>query len=270
MSSLPIGELDAICYQYHTPASQTGRTFVFFNAIAGDLNAWEGQVAPALRKAGHGTLSWNFRGQADSPAAPDIELDTDLIVEDTGRLLAAVQPPHPVFVGLSIGGLYAAHYWLRSAGAEGLVLVNMLRRPGARIQWLNEAVVRALEVGGLQLLKDLYGFGLFNEEFLAEQRANFFPDAPYQPMPRDHGIYRLLSAARGADWEVPYQDLTLPVLVVTGREDRLFLDPDDVDQLYRRLPTAQRVDLSNAAHMIPVERPEELTRHLLKFAGELP
>jgi pimeloyl-ACP methyl ester carboxylesterase len=267
---LPIGELDAICYQYHAPASQAGRTFVFFNAIAGDLSAWEGQIAPALREAGHGTLSWNMRGQADSPAAPDIELDTDLIIADTGRLLAAVQPSHPVFVGLSVGGLYAARYWLQSAGAEGLVLINMLRRPGARIQWLNEALVRALEVGGLQLLKDLYGFGLFNEAFLAEQRANFFPDAPYQPMPPDHGIYRLLSAARGADWDLPYQDLTLPVLVVTGREDRLFLDLDDVDQLYRRLPLAQRVDLNDAAHMIPVERPEVLTRHLLKFAGELP
>lgn len=270
MSTLLVGEPDAICYQYHAPASQAGRTFVFFNAIAGDLSAWEGQIAPALRKAGHGTLSWNMRGQADSPAAPDIELDTDLIIADTGRLLAAVQPSHPVFVGLSIGGLYAARYWLQSGGAEGLVLINMLRRPGARIQWLNEALVRALEVGGLQLLKDLYGFGLFNEAFLAEQRANFFPDASYQPMSQDHGIYRLLSAARGADWDLPYQDLKLPVLVVTGWEDRLFLDPDDVDRLYRRLPTAQRVDLSDAAHMIPVERPEVLTRHLLEFAGELP
>ena len=270
MFSLPIGELDAICYQYHPPATQAGRTFVFFNAIAGDLSAWEGQIAPTLRKAGHGTLSWNMRGQADSPASPDIELDTDLIVEDTGRLLAAVQPPRPVFVGLSVGGLYAARYWLQSGGAEGLVLINMLRRPGARIQWLNEALVRALEVGGLQLLKDLYGFGLFNEAFLEEQRANFFPDAPYQPMPRDHGIYRLLSAARCADWDLPYQDLNLPVLVVTGHEDRLFLDPDDVDQLYRRLPMAQRVDVNDAAHMIPVERPEVLTRHLLTFVGDLP
>ena len=270
MSTLTIGDHDAIRYQYHPPTSPTGRTFVFFNAIAGDLGAWEDQIAPALREVGHGTLSWNLRGQADSPASPDIELDTDLIVADTGRLLEAVQPPRPVLVGLSIGGLYATRYWLQSGGAEGLVLINMLRRPGARIAWLNEAVVRALQVGGVQLLKDLYGFGVFNEAFLAEQRGNFFPDTPYQPMPRDHGIYRLLSAARGASWDLPYEDLDLPVLVVTGLEDRLFLDLDDVDRLYRRLPRAQRVDLPDAAHMIPVERPEALTQHLLQFVQELP
>lgn len=269
MSTLSIGELDAICYQYHAPSSPKGQTFVFFNAIAGDQGAWEAEVAPALREAGHGTLSWNMRGQANSPASPDIELDTDLIVSDTGRLLEAVQPPHPVLVGLSIGGLYAARYWLQSASAEGLVLINMLRRPGARIQWLNEALVRALEVGGLQLLKDMYGFGLFNEAFLEEQRPNFFPDTPYQPMPKEHGIYRLLSAARGADWNLPYEKLDLPVLVMTGLEDRLFLDLNDVDQLYQRLPDARRADLDDAAHMIPVERPQALTRHLLQFAGEL-
>lgn len=270
MSTLSISDLDAICYQYQPPASSTGRTFVFFNAIAGDLGAWEGQIAPALREAGHGTLSWNLRGQADSPAGLDIELDTDLIVADTHRLMEAVQPPRPVLVGLSIGGLYATRYWLQSGGAEGLVLINMLRRPGARIAWLNEAIVRAVQVGGLPLLKDMYGFGLFNEAFLAEQRANFFPDTPYQPMPQDHGIFRLLSAARGAQWDLPYEDLDLPVLVVTGLEDRLFLDLNDVERLYRRLPRAQRVDLPDAAHMIPVEQPASLTRHLLQFVQELP
>ncbi|MEH6652226.1 MAG: alpha/beta hydrolase [Motiliproteus sp.] len=63
--------------------------------------------------------------------------------------------------------------------------------------------------------------------------------------------------------------MKLPVLVVTGMQDRVFLDLADLDQLYQRLPDARHLKLENAGHILPAERPEELTRALLGFAAEL-
>jgi 3-oxoadipate enol-lactonase len=38
----------------------------------------------------------------------------------------------------------------------------------------------------------------------------------------------LLANAGSADWDLRYEDLTLPVLVMTGLQDHVFLDHDRI------------------------------------------
>jgi len=54
---------------------------------------------------------------------------------------------------------------------------------------------------------------------------------------------------------------------ITGVQDRVFRDPLDIDSIYARLPNARRVDIQNAGHMIPVERPQALLDALLDMAN---
>ena len=61
----------------------------------------------------------------------------------------------------------------------------------------------------------------------------------------------------------------MPTLVVTGQQDRVFRDPADVERLAARLPDARRVDLEDAGHMVPVERPERFADALVEFASTL-
>ena len=116
---LVLSDHDRLYYRHHAPAHAGAPTFVFVNALTGSTDAWEAAVAPALREAGFGTLSWNFRGQADSPFAPGLELTDAVITADLQRLLAELAPARPVLVGLSIGGLYAARAVLGGPGPRG-------------------------------------------------------------------------------------------------------------------------------------------------------
>ena len=75
--------------------------------------------------------------------------------------------------------------------------------------------------------------------------------------------------ASEADWDLPYERLSLPTLVITGLQDRIFLDRDDLDSFFARLPEGQRIEFSKAGHLIPAERPETLTNALLSFTGDL-
>lgn len=266
MSTLSLDAANAIYYQ-HTPASRDDSvTFVFFNALTGDAGMWLGEIAPALHEQGHGTLVWNFRGQADSPVSPDLALDDHLIVADVKRLLAEVQPAKPVLVGLSIGGLFAARAWLQDCPAVALVLINTLRRPSPRLAWVNDATLRCAAVGGLELVRDLFGGLIFNEDWLAENRANAFPDQPYTPLAPDSGHYRLLSDCRRADWDLPYEKLDLPVLVLSGLQDDMFFNAADVDAYAARLPNAQRINFADSGHMVPIERPAGFIKALQEFA----
>jgi len=271
VAHLQLSQTDALYYDHHSPADHRQCTFVFFNALTGDTSTWEAVIGPLLRNAGYGTLVFNMRGQSDSPFSSGVELNEGVIVEDTVRLLTEVKPSRPILVGLSIGGLFACRTWLEGADAIGLVLINTLRQDGPRLKWIADALVRAVEVGGLSLFRDLYLPLLMNESWLKENRSNFLlPNPTYSSLEPNSGHFKLLSeAGRTSDWNIPYEGLNLPVLVVTGLQDHVFLDMEVVDQLFSRLPMGRRIDMSDAGHLIPAEQPEVLARRLMSFAQEI-
>ena len=83
MTDFTIGDQDSLFFDHQAPGNDDGVTFIFFNALTGDTSAWEAEIGPELRDAGHGTLMWNFRGQKDSPfSSPDV-ITANGIVEDS-------------------------------------------------------------------------------------------------------------------------------------------------------------------------------------------
>ena len=81
MSRLEIAPGESLYYEYDE-AGARGMTFVFVNALTGNSGMWQGGIAPALRAAGFGTLSYNFRGQAGTEFGDRSELTPGLAVED--------------------------------------------------------------------------------------------------------------------------------------------------------------------------------------------
>ncbi len=268
MAELVIGPEDALYYQHHAPDGRA-RSFVFVNALTGSAGMWEAEIGPALRGMGYGTLAYDFRGQGNSRFSDRGALGPAAIVDDLCRLMAAVAPPGPILVGLSIGGLFAARAHLAGAGAAGLVLINTLRRPGLRLDWLSEAAKRAAAIGGTRLLMDMYLPMLVNADRLESMRGAALTDQPYAPLAADTGTHGLMAHAGEADWDLPYERLDVPVLIVSGLMDRMFFDAADVADLAARIPDSRMVEMADAGHLIPVERPRETVAALAEFAAGL-
>ncbi len=271
MSFFRISPQDGLYYEHHRPANGAGSTFVFFNALTGDTSAWESVICPILREAGFGTLTYNMRGQTDSPFSQGVELSEKLIVTDAVKLLMEVSPLRPILVGLSIGGLFASGVWLSGTEAIGLVLINTLRRDGPRLKWIGDALVRAVEVGGLALFRDLFLPLLMNENWLQKNRPDFLlDDSEYTALEPGSGHYKLLSeVGRHAEWDLPYESFNLPTLIITGLQDHVFLERDVVETLFARIPGARKIDMTDAGHLIPSEQPEALAEELIAFAKEI-
>lgn len=265
---IEVGPTDRIAYVHTPPASAKGVTFVGFNALTGDMAGFENTLGAALRAAGHGTLWWDYRGQGQSPLGDATPVGEAQIAGDAKRLLAEVGPQRAVLLGLSVGGLYAARAWLSGGPATGLVFMNTLRRNGPRLRWINGALTRLAETGGLGLIKDAYLPLLTNESWQAENAGNFLQPGGYTPLDRSVGIFRLIESGEQVDWDLPYEELNLPVLNVTGLQDRIFYDEADVTRLLARLPDVRPVALADAGHLIPIERPQALAQELLTFAEE--
>lgn len=268
MATLQVGPSEALYYEHTAPTAKPF-SFVFVNALTGSTEQWEAAVAPGLRDLGFGTLSYNFRGQAKSPFAAGKRLDEELIVRDLARLIDAVQIKRPVLVGLSIGGLFAAKAHLSGLSADGLVLINTLRKQGLSLDWVNEAIYRTATIGGSQLVMDLFLPMLVCPDFLAKMRASCLSDDAYEPFPADSGLLNLIANSRAADWNIAYEQLHLPCLVVTGLRDRVFLDRSALAELLARMPNARHIQFDNVGHLIPAEAPEPLVDALAEFVGQL-
>ena len=270
MSYLRISANDGLYYEHDAPSGTDAPTFVFVNPVSGTAQQWQQDVGPALRDAGYGTLAYNFRGQPDSPFSPGTALDDTLIAGDLRLITETLEIKRPVLVGLSIGGLFAAQSHLAGLDVAGLVLINTLRQIGPRIAWINDAVVRVMEVGGPQLMGDMMTPLLWGPDWLAANRKAFIkPDTDYQPLDKNSGTYNLLKNMGAADWNVDYEHITCPVLVIMGLNDRVFFDAEIVDKLVGRIPNVRRVDVENAGHMLPTEAPQPLISALLNFGQNL-
>jgi 3-oxoadipate enol-lactonase len=264
-----LGPGDGLYFEHVSPSADDGLTFVFFNALTGDAASWEPAIAAPLRERGHGSLLWNYRGQAHSPFNPGRPIEAAEIVADATELLTARAPARPVYVGLSIGGLFAADAHIAGVPCAGLVLINTLRKPGPRLEWMNEAVYRCALVGGGELIRDLYMPLLAGPAWLAANRQNFLKDQRYTSLDPETGTAKLLAASNTANWDIPYKRLDMPVVVVSGLHDRVFFDAADVAELAARMPRAERIDIADVGHLISMERPEDVVDACLRLVEEV-
>ena len=267
---LVLGRHNGLSYDYHAPARDDGHTFVCFNPLTGDKAMWQQGIGPAITEAGHGLLSWNLRGQADSPFSPG-EISEAGIIADATKLLGQVNPPNPVYVGLSVGGLYAAKLHLANdrTRCTAFVLINTLREMTPRLKWINTALVRLAQTGGLDLLRDVYTPLLLNEAWQEQNRTDFLKDGGYTPIAEADGALHLLKAGEATRWDVDWSTLGVPVLNITGLQDRIFRDAPVINKILATIPRAKAIEYDDAGHMIPAEQPARLAQDILEFAGAL-
>ncbi len=268
MPKLELSPGETLYYEF-SPPTKAANTFVFVNALTGNTDMWSGEICGSLREAGFGTLCYNFRGQAKTTFADETELTPSLVVEDLIRLLAELAPPAPILVGLSIGGLFAAQAILGGADAEALVLINTLRKPGQRLDWINQSMVRLAKIGGGRLVMTANMPVLAASDLLAKMWDSTFSNEPYEAPAETDGLFRLMAGPLETDWDLDYEKLDLPALVLTGEHDRLFRIDADIERLKGRLPDAKETRYDEAGHLIPLEAPDRFASDLLHFAGRL-
>jgi 3-oxoadipate enol-lactonase len=256
-------------YFNHRPARSRAVTFVFINSSGATASAWDSVITPRIHAQGFGTLTIDLRGQGRSGVGPQSTLETAEMVADVCAILDHLAIRRIIIVGLSIGGLRAANLWRVRHGVEGLVLINCLRRKGPLTEWVSELETRLMAIGGTQLVHDAFRPVTVGQSELARIRPNHLPSDGYQPMDRTHPRYRLAEGAKHADWDFPWHEIDVPVLVLTGMHDRLFRVQEDVDTIVRSMQHAIEIRFPDEGHALHTENPGRTADELMRFAGEI-
>ena len=265
---IKIDEKNQIHVRHQRP-SQGKQTFVFLNSMGATTNVWEDRIAPALRAQGYGTLSFDYRGQGESLYGPDATLEPDEIVSDIVRVFDDQKPERPIMCGLSIGGLFAVRAFEKGAPAEAIALVNTLRKPNAQVEWINTLEERLIAMGGMPLVYDVLRPVLSSAAELGRIRETHLPEEGYTPWPEDHPRRRLANGVNKADWDFPWETLTIPALVFVGLHDRLFRIQKDVDDILTQIPNAKVAEYPDGGHSLQAEFPDEFVSDLIEFAEQV-
>ena len=234
MAIFKIDDKNELYYEY-VPPKNGGFTCVFVNALTGDVSAWNGSIGENLIKNNDGYLVYNFRGQAKSKFETNLDLSAELIVSDLVNLVNFVNPKNMVLVGLSIGGLYAAMSLSKGVEAKGLVLINTLRKPSERLNWINNAMANAVKFGGTSLILDMTLPVIASPKFLSKMKNNALKYENYLGLDDYTGVSKLMHGGYTTSWDFDWNKLDLPVLVMTGHYDKVFRIEDDINDLIKKL-----------------------------------
>ena len=268
VSKLDIDQNNSLYYEYVESVKNTF-TYVFVNALTGNTSAWNGVIGKKLKDEGHGYLTYNFRGQINSSFDKSINLNSEIITADLLKLIHYLNLKNIILCGLSIGGLYAAIASLEKIDVKGLILINTLRKPSSRLDWINRAMVNAAKLGGSALIMDMGMPVIASPKFLDKVKTNALNFENYKPLKKNDGIFKLMEGSLSANWSFEWSKISVPTLVMTGHLDKMFRIPEDVEELVKKIKNSRTIELPNCGHLIPLEEPEEFSNHIINFAKNL-
>ena len=125
-----------------------------------------------LKVEGYGYLTYNFCGQMNSSFDKSINLTSQIIISDLLKLINHLNLNNIILCGLSIGGFYAAIASLEKIDVKGLVLINTLRKPSSRLDWITRAMINAAKLGGSTLIIGMCMPVIASPEFLNKVKGN--------------------------------------------------------------------------------------------------
>jgi len=256
-------QLGDVTLHYRIEGDPDGASIVFANSLGTDFRLWD-QIIPYL-PAGLKILRFDKRGHGLS-SCPAANYQMDDLIQDTVRLLEALEFRECLFVGLSIGGiiaqgLAASHPHLLRA----MVISNTAARIGTPQMWQER--IDALRTGGIEVLADNIMERWFSQAF-RQQRAlevaawrNMLTRTPLE------GYIGCSAAIAATDFSESSAGLSLPTLAIAGSEDGS--TPPDVVRATAELITGSRFEqIDNAGHLPCVEQPAEYARLLNDFIRE--
>ena len=152
---------------------------------------------------------------------------------------------------------------------KGLILINTLRKPSSRLDWINRAMVNAAKLGGSALIMDMGMPVIASPKFLKKIKENALVFENYKPLKKNDGILKLMEGSLTANWSFDWSKINIPTLVITGHLDRMFRIPEDVEELVKKIRNSITIELPNCGHLIPLEEPELFADYIIKFTKNL-
>jgi 3-oxoadipate enol-lactonase len=237
-------------------------TVVLINSLGSDLGVWNEQIRPLRERRRVVRFDLRGHGRSPVPAGPYslADLGGDLVA-----LLDRLGIARASFCGLSLGGAVAM--WAAVHAPERvdrLVVCFSSDQFGTPQGWLDRAAL--VRTDGAEAVADAVVARWFTTatrsarpELIRRMRA-MIAATPAE------GYAGCCEALATLDLRAELGSITAPTMVLSGSEDPA-TPPEHGRRIAAAIPGAHYVEISAAAHLGNVERPEPVNRLLLEHLG---
>lgn len=246
----------------------SGLPIVFLHAFPLNRMMWAEQES-ALSSY-HRVITIDLRGHGESDA-PLWRYTLDQAADDVHALLDHLSIRQALFVGLSMGGYILFAFYRKYANrVKGMVLAD------TRAQ----ADQPEGKAGRFQMAQVAYKQGpsaiadIMIPKLLSPATIQKRPEIAHQVRTMIEGnqmsgiVGDLMAMAERPDSVPLLKQIACPTQIIVGELDQA-TPPADAKLMAEQIPDARLAIIPNAAHLANLEQPEEFTKIVAAFAGEL-
>lgn len=257
---MPMIRANGVELFYDLTGPQDAPVVVFSNSLGTTLEMWDQQVralAPRYR-----CLRYDTRGHGRSQVL-DQPANIDDLARDLAGLLDALDIAEAHVVGLSLGGMTAqALAMVAPQKVTSLVLMATSAHMPPPESWEERA--RTVREHGLSAIVDAVLSRWFTPAFMAEGAASIAAVRDRFLATDPRGYAACCQAIRDMDLRPKIGAIRAPAFIIAAADD-----PSTpvamLEDIRARIPGAEMVTVSQAAHLVAVEQPAVVNAHLENF-----
>ena len=254
--------------------------FVLLHGFGASLYSWQAVIEPlsqhgtviAFDRPAFGLTERPLTWEGTNPYSPEAQVA--LVI----GLLDHFEVQQAILVGNSAGGTVAMQVALaHPERVSALILVDpavysgggapALVRPllaTPQMRHLGPLIARQIQVRGPELIE----LAWHDPALITPETLELYK-RPLQVNNWDKALWELTIASRASGLAERLSEFTLPVLVITGDDDRIVPTADSI-RLAGELPEAALVVIAQAGHVPHEERPAEFMQAIEAFLASLP
>ncbi len=253
----------------HYIESGTGRTVVMIHGNAGSVEDFEFGVLERLsREYRVIAVDRPGHGRSDRPAGKTatVEYQAELL----HRTLSHLGITQPILVGHSWGAALALAYELKYPDeVSAMVLLAPAAYPEESGNGLLRATIRMPIVGDFSLLigKTIMGRFMLKRNLARAFYPQTVPDSYFKLAVASWLGRKQLKAYLEDEWVLNaslkkmckrYSEIDIPVVILTGDEDRIVSPKENAYRLHAAIPQSRLIALKDTGHEIPQTHPESI------------
>lgn len=268
---------------HYKEAGQGDTALLLLHGFASSTYSWREVMEPLAEDARIVAFDRPAFGLTERPMPGDFPdgvnpYTADAQVDLTVGLMDALGIERGVLVGNSAGGTIATYTALRyPERVKALVLVDAaIYSGGGSSSWVRPLLTspQARRIGPL-LVRNIRDWGYqFGQSawhdparFTDEIWANY--SKPLQAENWDRALWELTQASRPLGLDQRLEELAVPVLVITGDDDRIVPTEQSI-RLAGEIPGAELVVIPNCGHVPQEECPDAFLAAMAEFLAGLP
>jgi len=260
---MPEIDVNNTTINYRFDGPEQGELVMLSNSLASDYSMWDAQV-PALVSAGYRVLRYDSRGHGRS-GVPEGPYSIEMLAGDALGLLDELGLDKVHFCGLSKGGMIGQFI---GAGHAGRLLSLSLSSTSAYLgpRWIWDGFIETAQNNGMKGVVDATidrWFTKTGQTRLPAEVEKFRGLILNTPI---KGFCACCAAIRDMDLRDSISSISTRTLVLVGEKDP-GTPLSESEIIHKRIAPSVLSVISDAAHLVNVEKPDIFNDVLIKFIG---